>query len=177
MYEPLYSVEKGTQEMKYTYCETLMWHALAPAMFRYLARREPAWDIPALRKRTKNIYQEMVSRTPEIGSLKENSLRICLAGGMVWLSAYEAAEGKMSEECFAGLVNASMEAPLVKMSFQSKAKTAFTLEAQQKRAANAAKGNALSDSSFNWNTEVMLGRDADEYTILYHRCGLCALGR
>lgn len=163
--------------MKYTYCERLMWHALAPAVFRYLARREASWDIPALKKRTKNIYKEMVSRTPEIGSLKENSLRICLSGGMVWLSVYEAAEGKMSEECFAGLVNAGMEAPLVKMSFQSKAKKVFTLEAQQRRADNAAKGNAISDSPFNWNTEVILGRDADEYTIFYRRCGLCALGR
>lgn len=163
--------------MKYTYCEALIWYAMAPAMFRYLERKEPAWHIAALKKETKRIYKEMAARTPDIGSLKENFLRICLSGGMLWLSAYEAAEGKMSEECFAGLVEASVEAPLVKKSFEGKAKTAFTLEAQQKRAANAVKGNALSDSPFNWNTEVILGRDTDEYTINYHRCGLCALGK
>ena len=27
------------------------------------------------------------------------------------------------------------------------------------------------------NAEVIFGRDAEEYTILYHQCGLCALGR
>ncbi|MDO5424613.1 MAG: L-2-amino-thiazoline-4-carboxylic acid hydrolase [Eubacteriales bacterium] len=163
--------------MKYTYCETMMWHAMTPAMFRFLAQREPAWDVKTLKKHAKQTYREMVRRTPDIGGLKENSLRICLAAGMVWLSVYEAAEGKMSDECFAGLVESSMEAPLVKMSFQGKAKTAFTLEAQQKRADNAVKGNAISDSPFNWNTEVILGRDTDEYTILYHRCGLCAFAR
>lgn len=163
--------------MKYTYCETLMWHALTPAMFSYLAKREPAWNMAVMKKQAKNIYKEMVQRTPDIGSLKENSLRICLAGGMVWLSVYEASEGKMSEECFAGLVEAGMEAPLVRKSFEGKAKTAFTPETQRKRADNAVRGNAISDSPFNWNTEVILGRDADEYTINYHRCGLCALGR
>lgn len=163
--------------MKYTYCETLMWHAMTPSMFRYLAEQKPAWEVEVLKKQAKRIYKEMVQRTSEIGSLKENSLRICLAAGMVWLSVYEAAKGKMSEECFAGLVEAGMEAPLVKISFKSKAKKAFTLEAQQKRAANAVKGNAISDSPFNWNTEVVLGRDADEYTIIYHRCGMCALAR
>ena len=82
----------------------------------------------------------------------------------------------MTEERFAGMVQGSMEAQLIKASFKSKAKTAFTLEAQQRRADNAVKGNALSDSPFNWNTEVILGRDADEYRINYRRCGLCALG-
>lgn len=162
--------------MNYTFCETLMWHIITPTMFRWLKQREPDWDVASLKRKTKRIYREMVARTPEIGSLKENSLRICLSSGMVWLSAYEAAAGKMTEECFAGMVRGSMEAPLIKASFKSKAKTAFTLEAQQRRADNAAKGNALSDSPFNWKTEVILGRDADEYTIIYRRCGLCALG-
>lgn len=163
--------------MKYTMCETLMWHVITPTLFRWLGQREPKWDIAGLKKKAKRIYIEMTERTPEIGSLRENSLRICLSAGMVWLSVYEAADGKMSEECFAGMVDASMEAPLVKGSFKGKAKIAFTLKGQQKRADNAEKGNAVSDSPFNWNTEVIFGRDTDEYTINYRRCGLCALGR
>ena len=58
-----------------------------------------------------------------------------------------------------------------------KAKTTFTLEAQQKRAANAVRDNAAPGGEFNWQAEVILGRDTEEYTILYHQCGLCALGR
>lgn len=163
--------------MNYTICEAMLWRVMTPAMFRWLAAQKPDWEIKPLKRSAKRIYRQMAARTPEIGSLSKNSLRLCLSAGMVWLSVYEAAEGRMDEACFAGLVQASMEAPLVQASFKSKAKTAFTRKAQQKRADNAAKGNAASESPFNWSTEVRLGRDADEYTILYRRCGLCALGR
>ena len=50
--------------------------------------------------------------------------------GMIWLSIYEAAEGKMGEECFGNMVVAGMESPIVKASFTRKAKAAFTLAAQ-----------------------------------------------
>ncbi|MCM1189618.1 MAG: L-2-amino-thiazoline-4-carboxylic acid hydrolase [bacterium] len=162
--------------MTYTYCETLMWHALAPTAFRYLAEQEPGLDMAALKRRSRRIYREMTARTPDIGSLTENPLRICLSGGMLWLSVYEAMEGRMSEERFAGMVEASMQAPLVTASFRGKAKTAFTLKAQQKRADVLAR-TADSDIPFQWKGEVILGRDTEEYTIIYRQCGLCALGR
>lgn len=163
--------------MRRSVCETMIWFAMAPAALGYLRETEPDWDIPGLKRKVREAYRKMIDRTPDIGSLKENSLRICQAAGMLWLSFYEATEGKMSEERFAGVVNASMNAPLVKASFTSKGKSAFTLKAQKKRADNAARGNAAPGGDFNWNTEVILGRDADEYTILYHQCGLCALGK
>ena len=118
----------------------------------------------------------MVSRTPEIGSMTKNPLRVCMTGGMLWLSVYKAVEGRMSEEHFEGMVNASMKAPLVQKSYRNKAKIAFTLKAQKKRMAFAARTDAA-DNPYQWDAEVILGRDADEYTILYHQCGLCALGR
>lgn len=161
--------------MRYTYCETLMWHALTPAIFRWLGGQKPDWDLRALKREAKKRYRQMAARTPDIGGLSQNSLRICLSGGMVWLSVYQAAEGNMGEDCFAGMVLASMETPLVKGAFRKK--KMFTAEAQKKRAESAQIGNALSDSPFNWKTEVILGRDTDEYTILYRQCGLCALGR
>ena len=162
--------------MTYTYCERLMWAAIAPAAFRYLARQELGWDISALKQLSKQIYRQMVSRTPDIGSMMENPLRVCLTGGILWLSIYKAAEEKMSEKCFEGMVSASMRSPLVVAAFRGKAKTAFTLKAQYKRAATASLADA-DRNPFQWNAEVIFGRDAEEYTILYHQCGLCALGR
>lgn len=163
--------------MKYCCCETVIWHAMASAAFRYLAQQEPEWDISALKRRARRVYRQMVARTPDIGSMAENPLRVCLTAGMLWLSIYEAAQEKMSEERFEGMVIASMNAPLVKASFTGKGKSAFTLKAQKKRADNAARANAGPGGAFNWKAEVIFGRDADEYTILYHQCGLCALGR
>lgn len=163
--------------MRRSACETVIWLAMAPAALGYLRETEPDWNISGLKRGAGETYRQMIGRTPDIGSLKENSLRICLAAGMLWLSFYEAAEGAMSEERFGGMVEASMNAPLVKASFTGKAKSAFTLKAQKKRAADAVRANAGPGGAFNWKAEVILGRDADEYTILYRRCGLCALGK
>ncbi len=163
--------------MKYSFCETVIWRVMAPAAFRYLAQEEPGWDLAALKRQSRRNYLQMIARTPDIGSMAENSLRVCLTAGMLWLSIYEAAQGKMSEERFGEMVVASINAPLAKASFTGKAKKAFTIEAQKKRAAKAVRDNAGPGGAFNWKAEVILGRDADEYTILYHQCGLCALGR
>ena len=162
--------------MTYTYCEAVMWHIMMPAAFRYLSETEPDWDISALKRRSKQVYRQIVSRTPDIGSMMNNPLRVCMTGGMLWLSVFEAAEGRMSEEHFEGMVNASMKTPLVQKSYRSKAKIAFTLKAQKKRMAFAARTDAA-ENPFQWDAEIILGRDAEEYTILYHQCGLYALGR
>ena len=46
--------------MTYTYCERLMWVAIAPAAFRYLARQELGWNISALKQLSKQIYRQMI---------------------------------------------------------------------------------------------------------------------
>lgn len=71
----------------------------------------------------------------------------------------------MSEKRFEGMVSASMRSPLVVAAFRGKAKTAFTLKAQYKRAATASLADA-DRNPFQWNAEVIFGRDAEEYTIL-----------
>ena len=89
-----------------------MWQIIAPASLRYLS--EQGWDTPSLKRRARTIYRQMVKRTPGIGGLTGNSLHICLVAGMIWLSIYEAAEGKMGEECFGNMVIAGLESPVVK---------------------------------------------------------------
>ena len=164
--------------MQYTFCEKLMWFALAKLSFRQLDKTQSRWNTPAFRHRAKEIFREMTARTPDIGSLKENPQRICLSGGMVWLSIYKAAEGAMDETTFADMVSGSMDSPLIRAAFKMKKKTVFTLKAQQFRKDTSARTNLLSrDNPFHWNAEVILGRDADEYRINYRQCGLCALGR
>ena len=160
--------------MKYTICERAVWLAMFGPIKAYLKGQRPDWDIGLWTRRTRENYRAMIARTPDVGSLRQNGLRMCLSGGALWLSGYKAAEGQMDEVLFSGMVRAAMLSPLVKKSFS--AKNFFTVQAQQKRKANADRANAI-DSPFNWNTEVIPGRDAEELTILYHKCGLCALGR
>lgn len=72
--------------MRRSVCERMIWLAMAPSALGYLRKAEPGWDMPNLKRKTKKTYREMIARTPDIGSLKENSLRVCQAAGMLWLS-------------------------------------------------------------------------------------------
>lgn len=160
--------------MKNSACEKLMWLVLGTPSLAYLRQQ----GTPVDPKKAKGIFRQMVAETPEIGGLRENPLRMCLAAGMVWLSVYKAADGTVEDACFGEMVKKSMESPLVVAAYKGKAKKAFTRESQQKRADVAARTNPLAaDNPYQWNAEVIFGRDPEEYTINYHQCGLCALGR
>lgn len=161
--------------MKHSLCERIVWHALSPAVFKFIGKAWPDADARKIKKRARKNYGDMIRRTPDIGSLVKNPLRVCLAGGMLWLSVYDAMEGKMSPEGFGKMVDATLEAPLLRRNFQKQ--RPFDLNTQRKKIEKNRVANAVSDSAFNWRTELILGRDENEYTIIYHRCGLCALGK
>lgn len=161
--------------MKYTICEKMMWFMMNPPIFRCLKKDIPSLNIQALKKKAKKNYKEMVGRTPDIGPMTKNPLRVSLSGGIVWLSIYDAMDGAMTHEQFGKMVSSTMDSAIIRKVFSSK--KPFSVKAQLKRVSMAEVSNAISDSEFNWKTEVIPGRDADELTMNYHQCGLCALGR
>lgn len=160
--------------MKNSLCEKIMWYVLSPTIFQFIKQYWKDIDIKNVKRISKRNYKDMIKRTPEIGSLRKNPLRVCLTSGILWLSIYEAMEGKMDQEQFGEMVSATMEAPILKKNFQKQ--KAFDIKTQKKKIEKKI-ANAASDSEFNWNTELILGRDENEYTMIYHRCGLCALGK
>lgn len=161
--------------MKNSLCEKIMWYVLSPTIFQLIKQYWKDIDIKNVKRISKKNYKDMIKRTPDIGSLRKNPLRVCLTSGILWLSIYEAMEGKMDQEQFGEMVSATMEAPILKKNFQKQ--KAFDIKTQKKKIEKNKIANAVSDSEFNWNTELILGRDENEYTVIYHRCGLCALGK
>lgn len=161
--------------MKNSLCEKIMWYVLSPTIFQFIKQYWKDIDIKNVKRISKKNYKDMIKRTPDIGSLRKNPLRVCLTSGILWLSIYEAMEGKMDQEQFGEMVSATMEAPILKKNFQKQ--KAFDIKTQKKKIEKNKIANAVSDSEFNWNTELILGRDENEYTVIYHRCGLCALGK
>lgn len=161
--------------MKNTVCEKLMWAAMTPTIFQHLAAQYPDLDLAQTRKQAHKLYLAMVRRTPDIGSFVKNSLRVSLSGGIVWLSVYDAMDGRMSHEQFGAMVKVTMQAPLIQKAFGGK--NPFDSAYQQKKVQKDAVANAASSSSFNWITETIPGRDQNEYRTNYRQCGLCALGR
>lgn len=161
--------------MKNSLCEKIMWYALSPTIFQFIKQYWKNIDIKNVKRISKNNYKDMIKRTPDIGSLRKNPLRVCLTSGILWLSIYDAMEGKMNQEQFGEMVSATIEAPMLKKNFQKQ--KAFDIKTQKKKIEKNKIANAASDSEFNWSTELILGRDENEYTVIYHRCGLCTLGK
>lgn len=93
--------------MKNTICEKLMWSAMTPSIFKYIAAHCRNSDVSEVKKKSRKKLKDMLSRTPDIGGFTKNPLRICLTGGIIWLSVYEAMDGAMSHEQFGEMVTAN----------------------------------------------------------------------
>ena len=161
--------------MKYTCCEKLIWYAMHKTIIEFFNVKHPKWNLKLLKSKSHQRYKQIISELPDIGSLPKNSLRICLSGAALWLAFYESAEEKISDEEFGEMVKVTMNSPLIVKAFS--AKNPFTKKAQLKKEKNVARDNNASTSEFNWQTEFIKGRDENEYTIIYRRCGICALAK
>lgn len=161
--------------MNRTICENIMWVAMKKSIFRFVAGECPDMDFKAFQTRFRKRYWDMCAEVDDIGTMHKNPLRVSLTGGIVWLAAYEACDGKMDEAMFSRMVVHTMHAPLFQKAFALQ--KPFDRKTQRKKAALAKAANELSDSEFNWQTEYRLGRAETEYFCTYYRCGLCALGR
>ena len=117
--------------MKNTICEKLMWSAMTPAIFKYIAANCKNMDTFRVKKKSRKNFKDMLERTPDIGGFTKNPLRICLSGGIVWMAVYKAMDGAMSHEQFGEMVTATMQAPLIKKAFGSK--NPFDMEYQKKK--------------------------------------------
>ena len=161
--------------MKYTYCEKIIWFAMNKPVLDFLGSKHCDWNIKLLKTKAKKRYKEIITELPDIGSLSKNSLRVCLSCAALWLSFYESCEDKIENEEFGEMVKATINSPLIAKSFR--AKKPFTKKFQLQKEEKVRRNNAASDSEFNWQTEFIRGRDENEYTIIYKRCGICALAK
>lgn len=161
--------------MKYTFCEKMLWFTMNKTITEFFKTNHPNWNLKLLKNKAKNRYKEIISNLPNIGSMTENSLRLCLSGGALWLAFYETCEEKIENEEFGKMVEASMKAPIIVKTFS--AKKPFTKEAQIKKEKAVKRDNEASNSEFNWKTEFIKGRDEEEYTIIYRQCSIWALAK
>lgn len=161
--------------MKNTICEKLMWTITNGTVLKFLAKEFSEDEMRTVKREFKKRYTEMRNEIDDIGPLFKNPLQICLAGGVIWLAAYEACNGKMDEEMFSRMITDTMNSPLYKKAFG--AKDPFVAEKQKKKVAAFKVANEISDSEYNWQTDYTPGRDETEYFCTYRKCGLCALGR
>ncbi|MBO4475642.1 MAG: L-2-amino-thiazoline-4-carboxylic acid hydrolase [Bacteroidales bacterium] len=141
-----------------------------------LRKEHPEWDGRRIKKQAKPCYLKMLQETPEIGSYSENCLKICLTGGAVWFSVYEAVEelyGKMSDELYGRMCNATYSIPIMARKYRKM--PFFDAKFQDKYAAKMEKVLKIKSDS-NWTPNY--GKGAPDYsTMRFTTCGLCALAK
>ena len=87
------------------------------SIFRFVAGECPDMDFKAFQTRFRKRYWDMCAEVDDIGPMHKNPLRVSLTGGIVWLAAYEACDGKMDEAMFSRMVVHTMHAPLFQKAF------------------------------------------------------------
>lgn len=86
--------------MKIGIIDKVVFAVVANTSVKELRKEHPDWKACAIKKNARPRYFKMIKGTPEIGSYSQNCLKICLTGGAVWFSIYEAVEelyGKMEK--------------------------------------------------------------------------------
>lgn len=106
-----------------------MWSVMTLVIFKYISTQCKNANISKVKKKSSKIFKDMVAITPDIGKFSKNPLRICLSGGIVWLSVYKAIDGIMSNQRFGEMITATMQALLIKKVFEHK--NLFDMEYQK----------------------------------------------
>ena len=99
---------------KINYAKKIIWYALSHTIFKFIKQYWKDIDIKSIKSLSKDNYKAIIKLTPDIGSFGKNPLRIPLTGGILWLSVYDAMQGKLNQEQFEEMISATIEAPLLK---------------------------------------------------------------
>ena len=149
---------------------------LSKTCVKELIKEHLDWDGRAIRRHAKKRFFMMLKETPDIGSFRENCMKINLVGGAVWFSIFEAVEelyGRMPDDLYFKMCNATFAVPVMRRRFQ---RMPFFNEAyQDKYARKIDKANRIK-SEYNWTSEFKKGAP-DFATMRFTTCGLCALAR
>ena len=141
-----------------------------------LRKEHPEWKGREIKRLARPRYRKMLRETPEIGSYSQNCLKICLTGGAVWFSIYEAVEvlyGKMSDEQYGRMCNATYSIPIMARKYRKM--PFFDARFQDKYAAKMEKVLKIKSDS-NWTPDY--GKGAPDYsTMRFTTCALCALAK
>lgn len=160
--------------MKIGIIDNVVFAVVANTSVKELMKDHPEWKACAIKKNARPRFIKMLNDTPEIGSYSQNCLKICLTGGAVWFSIYEAVEelyGKMSDELYSRMCNATYTIPVMARKYRRM--PFFDAKFQDKYAAKMEKVLKIKSDS-NWTPNF--GKGAPDYsTMRFTTCGLCAL--
>ncbi len=153
--------------------------AIVPLLFDktvygFTGKAVPELDMKAFRKAHRKEYKAMVSRTPGVGSMKDNMFAMVMYLACYGFSYYKAGEGKIDLEVFDGMINAICTSDIMKSMYKNK--NCF----DQKELDKYVRGSERSKRRqfpMDWLFDFSYDLSVPEYFVTYHECGVCKIAR
>ncbi|MCR5490871.1 MAG: L-2-amino-thiazoline-4-carboxylic acid hydrolase [Bacilli bacterium] len=160
--------------MKYNLIAIYIAHLFEKEVIPYTETNCPDLDIKPFKKRLKQEYKAMVKRTPGVGSMKENPLSVVMYMACFGLSYYKAGQGKISEDHFAGMIQAVCKSETMKKFYKGR----YVFDEK-----NIAKYDKIHENSkkrkypMDWVGEFRYDPSVPEFYLTYRECGICKLAK
>jgi len=146
----------------------------AKTAFDYMKKAVPELDVAGYKRRVIREYRAIVSRTPSVGSLKDNMFVMVMYAGALLIAFYKEAKEYMSEDILKGLVHDASYAPI--MVKAKRGKSAFTAgEIAARTRQSKWSRDHIGEYPMNWYYYFETVPGKDEYYITHKQCGICKL--
>ena len=161
--------------MRIELIDRIMFPVMFSVCIKELQKDHPEWDGRPIKRNARRRFIKMMKETPSIGGFFRNHWKINLVGGAVWFAIYEAVEesyGKMSDELYGRMCNATMTMPIMARKYA--AIPFFSEKYQHNYIRKVEKVNRIK-SAYNWDTVIEKGETPDSLHVCFTNCGLCTL--
>jgi len=119
-------------------------------------------------------YKAMVERTPSIGNMKENMFAFVMYLACYGYSYYKASPTLITEEIFAGMIEAICNCDFMKRYYSGK--DCFSLSNMEKYK-NGSIRSKKKEYPMDWLFDFAYDCTVPEYYITHYECGVCKIGK
>ena len=152
---------------------------LFPAMFgkvvyAYTASVLPDMDIRAFRKKQMKEYKDMVSRTPSVGSAKENMFAPVMVLACFGFSYYKADPKRITTDVFDGMIDAICQSDRMKRFY--KGKNCFDPKEIDKYVRGSERSKKR-EYPMDWVFDFSYDLSVPEYYVTHRECGVCKIAQ
>ncbi len=160
--------------MKYGLIGALIPMLCDKPVYDYTTGVFPSMDTKAFKKAHMQEYKAMVSRTPGVGSVKDNMFAVVMYMACYGLSYYKAAPDKMTPEIFEGMIDALCTSDMMKRMYKNKDCFSQTEIDKYVRGSERSKKR---DYPMDWVFDFSYDLSVPEYFVTHRECGVCKLAQ
>ena len=147
---------------------------LSKVVYGYTAEAVPGINIGEFKKKHMDEYRKMVSRTPSVGSVKDNMFAAVMYLACYGFAYYKADPDRITMDVFDGMIDAICKSDIMKKVY--KGKNCFDQKEIDKYVKGAARSKKR-EYPMDWVFDFSYDLTVPEYFVSHHECGVCKIAR